>query len=61
LRQWGEEWGYGKMNIVLADRQDRRPVRKICVQAHDGRALGMHDMMWVERDECRGGFQTAAE
>ena len=27
LRQWGEEWGYGKMDIVLADRRDGRPVR----------------------------------
>ena len=61
LRQWGEEWGYGKMNIVLADRRDGRPVRKICVQAHDGRSLGMHDMMWIEREDCRGGLQTAAE
>src|SRR5947209_2519364 len=31
LRQWGEEWGYGSMNIVLADRRDCRPVRKISV------------------------------
>ena len=37
LRQWGDEWGYGKMDIVLADRRDRKPVRKICVHAHDGR------------------------
>src|SRR5690348_11226106 len=27
IRQWGEEWGYGKMEIVLADKRDRRPVR----------------------------------
>ena len=27
LRQWGDEWGYGKIRIVLADRRDRRPVR----------------------------------
>src|SRR5262252_8204113 len=32
LRQWGEEWGYGKMEIVLADRRDLKPVRKMCVQ-----------------------------
>src|SRR3954471_449423 len=35
LRQWGDDWGYGKMQIVLADRRDLRPVKKICVQAHD--------------------------
>jgi len=39
LRQWGEEWGYGKMQIVLADRRDAKPIRKLCVQAHDGREL----------------------
>src|SRR3954451_16325216 len=37
LRQWGEEWGYGSMNIVLADRRDSGPMRKISVQSHDGR------------------------
>ena len=37
LRQWGDQWGYGKMQIVLADRRDRKPVRKMCVLAHDGR------------------------
>src|SRR5213080_4104804 len=25
LRQWGEQWGYGKMKIVLADTRDRKP------------------------------------
>jgi DNA-binding HxlR family transcriptional regulator len=48
LRQWGEDWGYGKMEIVLADRRDGRPVRKICVQAHDGRELKFGDMMWID-------------
>src|SRR5215210_9099364 len=50
LRQWGEEWGYGNMKVVLADRRDGRPVRKICVLAHDGRALGLHDLTWVDPD-----------
>jgi DNA-binding HxlR family transcriptional regulator len=49
LRQWGDEWGYGKMDIVLADRRDGRPVRKICVQAHDGRELKLGDLTWIER------------
>ena len=39
MRQWGDEWGYGKMKVVLADQRDGKPVRKICVQAHDGREL----------------------
>src|SRR5437667_9882803 len=25
LRQWGDEWGYGRMKVVLADRRDRKP------------------------------------
>jgi len=61
LRQWGEEWGYGKMDIVLADRRDGRPVRKMCVQAHDGRELKLGDLTWVERDGAPAAFRTAAE
>jgi len=62
LRQWGEEWGYGHMDIVLADRRDNKPVRKISVQAHDGRALSLHDLTWVDRDGERiSAFRTAAE
>ena len=59
LRQWGEEWGYGKMGIVLADRRDGKPVRKMCVQAHDGRELKLGDLTWVEREGS--AFRTAAE
>ena len=61
LRQWGDQWGYGKMQIVLADRRDNRPVRKICVQAHDGRELALHDLTWIDRDGERVSFRTAAE
>jgi DNA-binding HxlR family transcriptional regulator len=61
LRQWGEQWGYGKMNIVLADRRDGRPVRRICVQAHDGRELALGEMTWIDRDREGGTFQAAAE
>lgn len=50
LRQWGEQWGYGKMRVVLADRRDGKPVRKICVQAHDGRPLELGDLTWIERE-----------
>ena len=60
LRQWGEEWGYGKMDIVLADRRDLRPVRKICVLSHDGRELKLGDLIWINR-EGSGAFMTAAE
>src|SRR3569623_113666 len=47
LRQWGEEWGYGKMGIVLAYRRDGKPVRKMCVPARAGRELKLRDLPWV--------------
>ncbi len=52
LRQWGEEWGHGPASIVLADGQDERPIRKICIQSQDGRELGLHDLIWVSREGC---------
>jgi DNA-binding HxlR family transcriptional regulator len=48
LRQWGEEWGHGKPGVVLADRRDGKPVRKICVQAHDGRELSLEELTWID-------------
>lgn len=59
LRQWGEEWGYGKISLVLADRRDGKPVRKMCVQAQDGRELKLADLTWIEREGA--ALQTAAE
>ena len=62
IRQWGEQWGHGEPEIVLADVRDGRPVRKICVQAHDGRALKLSELTWVYRDEDRRhALATAAE
>lgn len=61
LRQWGEEWGYGEMKIVLADRRDGRPVRKMCVQAQDGRELKLADLTWVDREGAATLARTAAE
>ena len=49
LRQWGEDWGHGCQEIFLADKRDGKPVRRICVQAHDGRERKLGDMMWVDR------------
>src|SRR3954447_9354983 len=60
LRQWGEEWGYGSMRVVLADRRDGRPVRKLCVLSHDGRELKLGELTWVQRDET-GALRAAAE
>ena len=61
MRQWGDEWGYGKMKVVLADKRDRRPVKKICVQAHDGRELKLDDLTWIDRESCEAPVRTAAE
>jgi DNA-binding HxlR family transcriptional regulator len=59
LRQWGEDWGYGSMRVVLADTRDRKPVRKICVQAQDGRPLKLSELTWIEREQP--AIKTAAE
>jgi DNA-binding HxlR family transcriptional regulator len=59
LRQWGEDWGYGSMRVQLADARDRRPVRKICVQAHDGRPLKLSELTWIEREQP--AIKTAAD
>ena len=60
LRQWGEQWGYGSMKVVLADVRDRKPVRKICVLSQDGRELKLSDLTWIDR-EGSGALRTAAE
>ena len=60
LRQWGEKWGYGSMKVQLADSRDCKPVKTICVMSHDGRALGLRDLTWVERDDA-AALRTAAE
>jgi len=59
LRQWGEQWGHGSPGIVLADRRDRRPVRRMCIQAHDGRALHRGDLIWIEQSEAEAASQAA--
>ncbi len=61
LRQWGEEWGHGSSEVVLADRRDGRAVRKICVQAHDGRALNLDELTWVRPDGESVEIRQAAE
>ena len=53
LRQWGEDWGHGTQQIVLADLRDREPIRRIAVQAADGRALSLGELVWLERETGR--------
>src|SRR4028119_875242 len=50
LRQWGEEWGHGPAPIVLVDCTEGKPVRRIAVQAEDGRELKLQELKWVARD-----------
>ena len=49
LRQWGEDWGHGKQDIMLADQRDGRPIQRIAIHAQDGRELNLRELMWVER------------
>jgi DNA-binding HxlR family transcriptional regulator len=49
LRQWGEDWGHGKQDIMLADQRDGKPIQRIAIHAQDGRELCLRDLMWVER------------
>ena len=51
LRQWGAKWGHGEVEVALCDKDDRRPIRRICVQAHDGRPLELADLVWIKRGE----------
>ena len=60
LRQWGDQWGYGSARVVLADHRDRKPVRKICVQAHDGRELTLSELTWIDGED-QMPLRTAAE
>ncbi|HVM22214.1 MAG TPA: helix-turn-helix domain-containing protein [Sphingomicrobium sp.] len=61
LRQWGEEWGHGCPRVVLADNRDGKPIRKICVHAHDGRELTLEDLTWIDLEGDRVDLATAAE
>jgi hypothetical protein len=49
LRQWGQDWGHGKTDILLADKRDGIPVKRIRVQASDGRDLKLGELMWIDR------------
>ena len=60
IRQWGENWGHGEVQIVLADVRDRRPIRSIKVLADDGREVGLGDLTWLSREEIAGTADKAA-
>jgi len=50
LRQWGEEWTDGSARIVLADKRDEKPIRKLCLRSHDGRELSLDDLIWLDSE-----------
>ena len=60
IRQWGEDWGLGEMQIVLADLRNRRPIRRIRVFAEDGREVKLGDLTWLSREELAGKPGRAA-
>lgn len=60
LRQWGEDWGHGEPEVILADARDRHPVRRICILSHDGRQLGRDELVWISRAEASGKADEAA-
>ena len=48
LRQWGHAWGDTPgCGPVLVDR-DRKPLREMKVQAHDGRPVQFGELSWFE-------------
>ena len=49
LRQWALEWGHGSNDRVIADLRDGKPIRPICIQAHDGRPLELDELAWIDK------------
>ena len=58
LRQWGEDWGHGRQELILVDRRDGLPVRPIMVTAEDGRPLSLHDLKWVDHPTLGGAPES---
>jgi len=52
LRQWGEKYTMSvPSNPVLVDSRDGQPIAPIAIHAHDGRAIGWHDLAWHDRSK----------
>jgi DNA-binding HxlR family transcriptional regulator len=60
IRQWGEDWGHGEPQIILADSRDRRPINRIKVFAEDGREVKLADLTWLRREEVEQKADKAA-
>lgn len=51
IRQWGLDAGLGKpSHPTLSDRRDKKAVRRLALQAHDGRILDLDDLLWIGPD-----------
>jgi DNA-binding HxlR family transcriptional regulator len=50
LRQWGETWCHGPADVYLADDRDGQPIRRISVEAADGRPLRLEELRWMWRE-----------
>ena len=65
VQRFREALMLSKAEVVLADRRDGKPVRRICVLSHDGQELKLHDLMWIrpdgERVSIPAAIKTAAE
>ncbi len=60
LRQWAEDWGNGPAPVMLVDERDQRPVRRISVQAEDGRKLNVGELAWVSSESRPDQLRQAA-
>jgi len=61
MRQWGEQWAGMPTDVVLVDRKNGKPVRKICVTADDGRVLSdPDDLVWAPRAQAEAAHVGTA-
>lgn len=61
IRQWGEAYCFEPSEgyVQLVDRRDNRPVQKVIVHAHDGRAVGPDEVIVVRDAPTAPSEQTA--
>jgi hypothetical protein len=60
LRQWGEKWGSTLCpDQVLCDERDGQPIAPILIRAHDGRLLGVQDLVWRSQSEIAASRKAA--
>lgn len=61
LRQWGERWETGvEATPVLVDARDHMRIEPVMVHAHDGRALGLKDLVWSLPEDVAAEPQAEA-